>query len=93
MKRKGSFGRREFIKGTVGVAGAATKISAWPSATESEVQDSAGSATGVMTSAKSPPIEFPRIFTGQHLKAIAFPLGGVAAGSLSLGGRGQPRDW
>ena len=24
---------------------------------------------------------------------IAFPLGGVAAGSLSLGGRGQLRDW
>ena len=24
---------------------------------------------------------------------IAFPLGGIAAGSLSLGGRGQLRDW
>ena len=24
---------------------------------------------------------------------IAFPLGGVAAGSISLGGRGQLRDW
>ena len=24
---------------------------------------------------------------------IAFPLGGIAAGSISLGGRGQLRDW
>src|SRR5205823_378680 len=38
-------------------------------------------------------IPFPRVFTGPHLKMIAFPLGGVAAGSISLGGRGQLRDW
>ncbi|HLJ49466.1 MAG TPA: GH116 family glycosyl-hydrolase [Bryobacteraceae bacterium] len=36
---------------------------------------------------------FPRAFTGRHLTAIAFPLGGVCAGSISLGGRGQLRDW
>ncbi|MGI8988975.1 MAG: GH116 family glycosyl-hydrolase [Bryobacteraceae bacterium] len=38
-------------------------------------------------------IAFPRIFTGRHLAMIAFPLGGVGAGSVSLGGRGQLRDW
>ena len=38
-------------------------------------------------------IAYPRVFTGRHLTAIAFPLGGVASGSLSLGGRGQLRDW
>lgn len=38
-------------------------------------------------------IPFPRVFTGRHLTAIAFPLGGVCAGSISLGGRGQLRDW
>ena len=38
-------------------------------------------------------IEFPRRFTGRNLALIAFPLGGVAAGSISLGGRGQLRDW
>jgi non-lysosomal glucosylceramidase len=27
------------------------------------------------------------------LKMLAFPLGGVAAGSIALGGRGQLRDW
>src|SRR4051812_65845 len=40
-----------------------------------------------------PDIPFPRVFTGRHLTAIAFPLGGVCAGSISLGGRGQLRDW
>ncbi|HXK04861.1 MAG TPA: GH116 family glycosyl-hydrolase [Verrucomicrobiae bacterium] len=36
---------------------------------------------------------YPRVFTGRHLTAIAFPLGGVCAGCISLGGRGQLRDW
>jgi non-lysosomal glucosylceramidase len=47
-------------------------------------RSSAGQAAG---------IPFPRVFTGRRLKMIAFPLGGVAAGSISLGGRGQLRDW
>src|SRR5450759_4867565 len=38
-------------------------------------------------------IGYPRVFTGRQLAMIAFPLGGVGAGSLSLGGRGQLRDW
>ena len=38
-------------------------------------------------------IVYPRAFTGRRLTAIAFPLGGVCAGSISLGGRGQLRDW
>src|ERR1043166_2672347 len=46
------------------------------------------------TAASSPPdIAYPRVFEGQHLAMISFPLGGVAAGSLGLGGRGQLRDW
>ncbi len=38
-------------------------------------------------------IEWPRVFRGPALATIAMPLGGVAAGSISLGGRGQLRDW
>jgi len=38
-------------------------------------------------------IAYPRTFAGRHLAAIAFPLGGVCAGCISLGGRGQLRDW
>ena len=36
---------------------------------------------------------YARVFTGRQLAMLAFPLGGVAAGSVSLGGRGQLRDW
>ena len=42
---------------------------------------------------RAPDLPYPRAFTGRHLTAIAFPLGGVCAGSISLGGRGQLRDW
>ena len=34
-----------------------------------------------------------RRFTGKQLKEIAFPLGGIGTGAISLGGRGQLRDW
>ena len=37
--------------------------------------------------------EFPRRFRGRQLRMISFPLGGVAAGSLGLGGRGQLINW
>ena len=62
----------------------------------------AGAAAQTPPSPSSPPrapsgapadLPFPRTFTGRHLTAIAFPLGGVCAGSISLGGRGQLRDW
>ncbi len=39
------------------------------------------------------PVEFPRTFAGRHLSQIAFPLGGVGTGCISLGGRGQLVDW
>lgn len=41
----------------------------------------------------APRIGWPRRFSGRALAQIAMPLGGVAAGSISLGGRGQLRDW
>ncbi len=44
-------------------------------------------------SAPRPAFDYPRTFTGRQLATLAFPLGGVAAGSISLGGRGQLRDW
>src|SRR5262245_59596829 len=34
-----------------------------------------------------------RSFTGPALREIAFPLGGIGTGTVSLGGRGQLRDW
>ena len=38
-------------------------------------------------------ISFPRAFRGDQLAMVAFPLGGIGTGSISLGGRGQLRDW
>jgi non-lysosomal glucosylceramidase len=35
----------------------------------------------------------PRSYTGSSLKEVAFPLGGIGTGTVSLGGRGELRDW
>ena len=37
--------------------------------------------------------EGARTLTGPSLKEVAFPLGGIGTGNVSLGGRGQLRDW
>ncbi len=34
-----------------------------------------------------------RTFSGRRLAEVAFPLGGIGTGNVSLGGRGQFRDW
>ena len=34
-----------------------------------------------------------RSFKGPYLTEIAFPLGGIGTGTVSLGGRGNLRDW
>jgi hypothetical protein len=34
-----------------------------------------------------------RSFTGEALSEIAFPLGGIGTGTISLGGRGDLRDF
>src|SRR5581483_7973339 len=36
---------------------------------------------------------YPNIYKGRKLRMIAFPLGGIGTGTISLGGRGQLRDW
>src|SRR5256714_14180556 len=45
------------------------------------------SAAGPQSSSRS------RSFTGESLREIAFPLGGIGTGTVSLGGRGDLRDW
>src|SRR5262245_12245780 len=34
-----------------------------------------------------------RVFEDEFLSEIAFPLGGIGTGTVSLGGRGELRDW
>ena len=74
--------RRTFLQ-QVALASAATQA-------EASAQPGAPAQTAPPP---TPTIAYPRVFTGRHLTAIAFPLGGVAAGAISLGGRGQLRDW
>ena len=74
--------RRTFLQ-QVTLAGAAAQVAA-------QTQAPAAAAPASPTASE---IAFPRVFTGRRLTAIAFPLGGVCAGSISLGGRGQLRDW
>lgn len=38
-------------------------------------------------------ITYPRVYSGRRLSMLAFPLGGLGTGCISLGGRGQLRDW
>lgn len=80
-------GRRGFLK-TVALAAAG--------APQGQAQQPAAPQQNAAAGAETParlPFSYPRTFRGRQLAMIAFPLGGVAAGSVSLGGRGQLRDW
>jgi non-lysosomal glucosylceramidase len=74
--------RRSFFK-QAGLAAAAAQVAAPRTSNAPAPSNPSGLA----------PVAYPRVFTGRHLAQIAFPLGGVGAGSIALGGRGQLRDW
>ncbi len=77
-------GRRGFLK-TVALAGAASGPAAGQTA-------AAPAAPQPVTLPRSS-MRYPRVYTGRQLAMLAFPLGGIGTGSISLGGRGQLRDW
>src|SRR5580700_6701153 len=85
MSRPSGSPRRTFLKQT-----AAAGIMNTTSAAQTAVRQPGAEPVQTPHPAE---ISYPRVFEGRHLKMIAFPLGGVAAGSISLGGRGQLRDW
>ncbi len=83
VTEKLSLDRRDFLKTAAGALGAHWTPPASPQALHSAPERSqAGEET-----------EYPRQFRGRQLKMISFPLGGVAAGSIGLGGRGQLWNW
>ncbi len=92
-RRSRKLPRREFLKK---VASSSAMI---PALGEMAASSSGQTATektraGLRESpAAAGEIQFPRVFTGHNLKMIAFPLGGIGTGTISLGGRGQLRDW
>src|SRR3954470_4276758 len=81
-------GRRDFLK-LFGAAGVASVVRAENAADSSPIPQPGGAGH----SQGRPDIHYPRTFTGAALKMISFPLGGIGAGSIGLGGRGQLRDW
>ena len=88
MPKNDSLPRRTFLKQAAGAIGAASQMGPWRALGEAAQKE-----TPVGPPAALKEAAFPRVFSGRRLKMIAFPLGGVAAGSVSLGGRGQLRDW
>jgi uncharacterized protein (DUF608 family) len=93
--------RREFIAGSSGVMIGAAGLTGL-----AEKPDSADSAETQPRTFRSPAgsvIPFAerellaqgrvRSFTAEQLGEIAFPLGGIGTGTVSLGGRGELRDW
>src|SRR5947209_2360615 len=79
-------GRRTFLK-SLSIAGAVSARAEASSATSASAQ------SFTPASPKPAALSYPRTFTGPQLAMISFPLGGIGAGSIGLGGRGQLRDW
>jgi len=75
--------RRRFLKSVALAGGAATGSGAQAPAVPVPAEAAPAAAA----------VEYPRKFSGRRLAMLAFPLGGIGAGSISLGGRGQLRDW
>ena len=80
--------RRDFLKQAAGVMGAAMHTDPWTAA--SAPPDTTADQPRHQPTAD---VSYPRRFTGRQLRMISFPLGGVAAGSIGLGGRGQLVNW
>jgi non-lysosomal glucosylceramidase len=91
----GTLPRRQFLKQAAVTLGAVTPVGRWPDRAEPEqAANREHSQPGATDSEHGvTDVSFPRIFRGSKLKMISFPLGGVGAGCLGLGGRGQLRDW
>jgi non-lysosomal glucosylceramidase len=85
MKKQG---RRGFLKNVALAGGAAASADA-----QTSVRPAVVPAAAVPCEDGLATVAYPRKFTGRKLGMLAFPLGGVGAGSIALGGRGQLRDW
>jgi uncharacterized protein (DUF608 family) len=80
--------RRDFLKQAAGAVGAATLPEPRHAPASAQASQSEKGQSGGETA-----VSYPRRFRGRQLQMISFPLGGVAAGSIGLGGRGQLVNW
>ena len=94
MKKKFSVNRRQFLASTsaaaVGAAALKGSISA-ETAGPKGFQSPAGSPIPFSKEELYAAKSGPRVFT--NCAEIAFPLGGIGTGAVSVGGRGELRDW
>ena len=88
MKDKPGIDRRDFLKRSAVAMGAVTRAEPWAAFASDEKPRAEDSST-----ANGDGFLYPRVFRGRQLRMISFPLGGVAAGSIGLGGRGQLINW
>ncbi len=96
-KRKGrKYARRDFLR-KVAAGGTLASTLGTPAfagqSTKPGTRSAGGGPAAIPSSPQLAPVDFPRTFMGRNLKMIAFPLGGIGTGTVSLGGRGQLRDW
>jgi len=84
--------RRRFLQ-TVALGTAATTATVHAQSQKMTARQNAAEQTGGETPNVRERIRYPRSFSGRQLQMLAFPLGGVGTGCISLGGRGQLRDW
>src|ERR1035437_100532 len=90
MTEKLSLDRRNFLKQAAGAVGAVAQATHLASQGQAQVQQQHGIEEHGQPHED---LAYPRRFSGRQLKMISFPLGGVAAGSIGLGGRGQLDNW
>ncbi|MGH9899990.1 MAG: GH116 family glycosyl-hydrolase [Pyrinomonadaceae bacterium] len=97
MSKPSRINRREFVIATSApIVGAAITAKGEPEAlTDAPPQAFRSTAGSVIPYSRSELLRqgLQRTFTGDHLSEIAFPIGGIGTGTVSLGGRGQLTDW
>src|SRR2546427_1585947 len=88
--------RREFVASatalaaSVAIASSATQTSDQKSARRRNAALSRELTVNVATNSSWPVLTR---YDEQHLARIAMPLGGIGTGTISIGGRGDLRDW
>src|SRR6266581_66315 len=92
MKKQVGVSRRQFLASTSTAMGIAAISGASLSAEDAGSTTAVGSATCNPQAARetSGPL---RSYTGAAAGEVAFPLGGIGTGTVSLGARGELRDW
>ena len=96
MKKKTGFNRRQFLVSTSAAAVGAAALQGTSLSAESDpkgFQSSAGSSIPYPRRELLAERGAQRSYTGTQAGEVAFPLGGIGTGTISLGGRGDLRDW